>query len=178
MENMRQKGFSFLETVLAMLLLAAFFGTGFKAWQTSTHKKSENLSKRLVLQMEARKAFLNLTRELQQGIEIILPKPGTTLPFLVYKDYTNSLRVVNHEEDPARTREQKRPMFRTISTRRDPSEPTAGPPVILMEYVARLNFTAHSAGGILVSVRLHGGSGDFSLINFIRLQNVSAEEEP
>ena len=175
---MRQKGFSFLETILAMLLMAAFFGTAFKAWQTFTHKKSENLSRRLVLQMEARKAFLNLTRELQQGIEIVIPKPGTTLPFLVYKDYGNNLRIVYLEEDSVRTREQKRPMFRAISAWRDPSQPTAGQPVTLMEYVARLNFTTHSAGGVLVSANLHDGTGDFALINFIRLQNVSAEEEP
>lgn len=175
---MRNKGFSFVEMIVAMLLMAAFFGTGYKAWQTFTHKKAENLSKRLVLQMEARKAFLNLTRELQQGIEVVVPKPGTTLPYLVYKDYVNNLRVVFLEEDQVRSREEQRKIYRAISAFRDPSSPTAGPPVTLMEHVVRLNFTTHSVGGVLVSARLHGGSGDYSLVNFIRLQNVSAEEEP
>lgn len=176
--DMRRTGFSFIEVILALLLLSAFFGTGYKAWQSFTHKKAENLSKRLVLQMEARKAFLNLTRELQQGMEVVSPKPGTTLPYLVYKDYVNNLRVVFLDEDPVRSREERRTIYRAISAFRDPSSPTAAAPVTLMEHVVRLNFTAYSPGGVLVSARLHSGNGDYSLVNFIRLQNVSAEEEP
>ncbi|MBF0499312.1 MAG: type II secretion system protein [Candidatus Riflebacteria bacterium] len=173
-----RRAFTLVELLIGLAILGMLFATGFKAWQLFSGQQAENLSKRLILQMEARKAFLNLSKQLQEGIEIVSPRPGTTIPYLVFKDYLNNVRMVYLEEDPVRTRSEKRPIYRALMVIRDSTSGITGQPSLLMEHVVKLNFTSHSTSGILVTCTLHGGSGDFGLINFIRLQNSATEDEP
>ena len=44
-----------------------------------------------------------------------------------------------------------------------------------MKHVLSMNFTSYSPGAVLIAVNLYAASGEFALVNFVRLQNVSAE---
>jgi len=168
---------SIVEIVISSALLSGLIVSGVQIWQIFQGKASENLSKRLVLQMEARRALLSLFRVLQEGIEVVTPSPGTTLPYLVFKDGLNNLRMVYLEEDPARSKEEKRTIYRAMIVVRDPTNAAASEPHALMENVVKLHFTTWSPGGVLITTTLHKGTGDFSLVNFVRLQNVMSDEE-
>jgi len=147
------------------------------AFSTFRGKTSENLSKRLILQMEARKALINLYRELQEGIEVISPAPGTTLPYLAFRDYVNNVRMVYLEEDKKLSREEGRTIYQAMTLTRNPAKTKSDNPKLLMKYVVKLNFTTYNPGGVLISATLRSGTGDFSLVNFVRLQNVTSEDD-
>ncbi|MBI3038557.1 prepilin-type N-terminal cleavage/methylation domain-containing protein [bacterium] len=171
------RGFSIVELMVAMAIFSILGGMGFQAFQVFRGKSSENLSKRLVLQMEARKAIVTLYRELQEGIEVVSPTSGCTLPYLVYKDYINNVRMVYLVEDPIRTKEEGQTVFKAMTVTYDPSGISVKEPRCLMQHVIKLNFTTYSPGGCLISATLRGGHGDFSVINFVRLKNVSSQED-
>lgn len=166
-----------MEILIAFTIFTSLFGVGYQVFRVFAGKTSENLSKRLVLQMEARKALITLYRELQEGIEVINPAPGTTLPYLVYKDYVNNIRTVFLEEDPKQTKEQGSSMYRVMIVARDPSSSSVEEPRCIMHNVKKLTFTTYNPGGVLISAMLKGGSGEFSLVNFVRLQNMTAEDD-
>ena len=176
-KNRVPKGFSLVEVMIALTVFSLMMGACLKAWQVYQGKNSENLSKRLVLQMEARKALLTLYRELQEGIEVITPLPGTTLPYLAFKDYVNNIRIVYLEEDPELSKTEECKLYRAMLMTRDPSGATLEPAKVLMRNVLKLQFTAYSPGSVFLSTTLRGGRGEFSLVNFVRLQNVTAEDD-
>ncbi len=171
------KGVTMIEMVIALAIFFSVIGIGFLAFQSFHGKTSENLSKRLILQMEARRALLTLFRELQEGIEIVSPPSGTTLPYLVFKDFVNNLRMVYLEEDPVLTKEEGKTIYRAMMVMKDPSGEVSEPPKLLMNHVLKLNFTTYNPGAVLISTQLRGGNGEFSLVNYVRLQNVNADEE-
>lgn len=138
-------------------------------------KMSQNLSKRLVLQMEARKALLNLYREVQEGIEVIQPAPGSTLPYMIYRDLRNNIIIVYLEEDPVLSKDRSTKLYKAMIGIKDPKNPSSEKPKILMRYVSSLNFTAHHHGGVLISCTLRHARGKFSLVNYVRLKNTAAE---
>lgn len=173
----RPLGFSLVEILFALFLLTLLFQIGFMALKLFGGKASENLSKRLVLQMEARKGLLNMYRLLQEGIEVITPQPGTTLPFFVFKDYVNNLRMVYLVKDDAQSKIDGEEMFGVFTVCRDPNGKVVDKPKMIMKHVKKMVFTPYNYGGVLISGTLRGGRGEFSLVNYVRLQNKAAEEE-
>lgn len=170
------RGFTLLEMVISMGILLMLFAIGMRAWQHYQGRAGETLGKRLLLQLEARRALVSLFRELEEGGEVVSPVPGTTLPYLVFKDGLNNLRMVYLEKDEAKSFEEKRDIWKAMMVKRDMKKAAPDDPKILMEHVLKLSFTSYHYGGVFLSVTLRGGKGDFSLVNFVRLQNVAAED--
>ncbi len=55
---------------------------------------AQRVSQRLYLQMEARIAILDLYSRIQEGIELILPAPGSTLSYLALRDLHSNIHVI------------------------------------------------------------------------------------
>ena len=172
----RRRALTLVEVVVASAVFAMVIGFSVGAFRAFQGKASENLSKRLILQMEARKALVHLYRRLQEGIEIVSPPAGTTLPYLVYRDLLNNIRMVYLEKDEFLSKQEKKDIYRAMGVMRDPTGKIVEKPQVLMKHVVQMNFTTYHEGAVLLSVRLQGGTGDFSLINFVRLQNISSQE--
>lgn len=168
-------GFTMVELIVALAILTLCMTAGMKAFQLYRGKMAENLPQRLMLQMEARRALVNLYRILQDGIEVVSPEPGSTLPYLVFKDSQNNVCVVYLEEAAKSSDAEKIQLYRAMLVVREPSGGLVGAPKVLMEHVVKLNFTAYSRGAVYLSTQLRGGSKDFSLVNFVRLQNATTE---
>ncbi|MBF0410856.1 MAG: type II secretion system protein [Candidatus Riflebacteria bacterium] len=164
-----------VELAIAMCIFSFVAAGSFRAFQLFTGKASRNLSQRLVLQMEARKAFLVLFHEIQGGIEIVYPQPGTTLPYFLYRDFVNNLQLIYLEKDPETTKSEKEDMFRVVQGIKDPATGQILKPKTIMKYVKTLNFTAHHNGGVVLTTSLKSANGKFSLINYVRLKNMAAE---
>ncbi len=173
----RRRTLTMVELMIALAIFSTAMGLVIMAFQTFRGRPSENLSKRLILQTEARKGLVNLYRYLQEGIEVVAPPPGTTMPYLVFKDAVNDLRMVYLEKDPRLSQEEERTIYKAMTVVRDPLETAPDSPKTLMQNVLKLNFTPYSRGSVLISAQLRGGKGDFSLLNFVRLQNTGAEED-
>jgi prepilin-type N-terminal cleavage/methylation domain-containing protein len=170
------RGITLLEVIIAMMIFSFFLAAFYRVMERVVGRTSQRLSERLVLQMEARRALLNVYRHLQEGIEIVTPPPGSTLPYLVYRDLKHNFGCMYLEPDQAKTQEEGKPIYRVMHLKRDPSGATAGTPTLIMDRVSRLNFTTHSPSGLLLNLTLAGGKGEYSLINFVRLKNSVAED--
>ena len=169
-------GVTLIELILALLIFSFVIAGAFRALSVFGGKASETLSQRLVLQMEARKALLNLYREIQQGIEVILPAPGCTLPYLVYRDFINNIHVIYLEKDATTSKTEGEPLYKVMEGIKISSGAGTTPPKLVMKYVSKSNFTTHHYGGILLSCSLKGGKGRFDLVNYVRLKNLAAED--
>ncbi len=169
-------GITLVEMMIAVVIFSFVLAAGYRAMSVFMGKTSQRLSERLVLQMEARKALLSLYQRLQQSIEILAPAPGTTLPYIVYKDLENNVCCLYLEPDAAKTKAEAQPIFRAMLLVRNPAKPAPEPPTPVMQQVVKLQFTAHSPTGVFISATLRGGKGEFSLVNFVRLKNSEAEE--
>lgn len=178
MINRNRRAWTMTETIIATLVMALCMSASIKAFLLYRGKMAEKLPQRLVLQMEARRALLNLYRILQDGLEVVSPTPGKTQSSLIFKDTQNKLCMVYLEEDPVATDREKRRMYRAMLLSKDPGGATKDHVRTLMENVIKLNFTAYSYGSVYLSAQLHGGGKDFCLVNFVRLQNSSTEALP
>lgn len=137
---------------------------------------AKNLSQKLHLQMEARRALLNLYREIQEGIEILLPQPGFTRPFLVLRDNVNNIHFIYLKKDKTASEQQKTPMFRLYGVQYDTSTSKASEPREILANVEAMNFTAHSYSDVVITSTLREGRSAFSFVNQVGLQNAFAEE--
>ncbi len=159
-----------------MSLLTIIALGAFRALSVFSGKQSENLGKRLVLQMEARRALLSLYDDLQQGIEIVIPKPGSTLPYVVFRDFVNDIRVIFQEKDAELSKTEGQDLFRVMEVRCSPEGTRPSVTRLLMKYVTRLQFTAYDPGSLLLTCSMAGGKGTFSLVNFVRLRNTDSPD--
>ena len=175
-EHGRRIGLTLIELIVAMSIFSFVAAGMFRALQVFAGKTSENLSNRLVLQMEARRAFLTMFQRIQQGIEIVLPSPGSTMPYLVFRDFLNNVRIVYLKKDEKVSKQEGEDMYTALEGIKETGSKKAEKPVVLMRYVKSLNFTAHHYGGVLVSCTLKSGKGQFSLVNYVRLKNMTAED--
>lgn len=171
----RSRGLTALELVIAMMIFSFVVAGGFRAFQVYAGKASQNLSKRLVLQMEARRAVLTLYKVVQEGVEVVVPSPGQTLPYLVFRDFLNNIQIIYLEKDPVLSEQESDDLYKVMMGLKDPSGKKADKPKVLMRYVTSLNFTTHHVGGVLISCSMRGGKGRFSMVNFVRLKNTAAE---
>ncbi len=176
--ELRPRGFTITEIVISVGILLFLISLGLRSWQLFRGKTSENLSKRLLLQMEARRALLQLYRLVQEGVEVVSPLPGATLPYLVFKDGLNDIRMLFLEQDDQGSKEEGTQVFRLMVIRRDIGKNLTEPPKCLMEHVVRLTFTTYHPGGVLISAVLRGGKGEFAFVNFVRLQNHLCDDGP
>jgi len=157
--------------------LSIVFSGAFMALKTFNGKASQNISKRLVLQMEARKALTNLYRTIQDGLEVISPAPGMTLSYLSYRDIVNNIKVVYLEKDEYWSKIEGKTIYKAMILTKDTSGAVTKKAKCFMRHIQSLNFTSYSPGAVLISANMYSGKGEFSLINFMRLQNVSSENK-
>lgn len=150
-----------MEMIVAFALFSTLMAIGLRAWSQFGGRAAENLAQRLLLQIEARKALVSLYRELQEGVEVVSPVPGSSLPYLVFKDSVNDLRMVYLADDPMETKKEGEPIFRMMIIRREVGKPSCDDPKTLMEHVKKIEFTTFHPGAVLVSGNLRGGGGSF-----------------
>ena len=168
-------GITLIEIIISISILAVVFTSAFLAFRTFNSKASQNLSKKLVLQLEARKALTDLYRTIQDGIEVIAPLPGLTLPYLTYRDVVNNIRMVYLEKDKNLSKKEGKTIYRAMMITKDPNGIIVKKAKCFMRHILSLNFTSYSPGAVLITADMYAGRASFSLINFIRLQNVSSE---
>ena len=166
-----------MEIVISISILSIVFISGFMALRTFNSKPSQNLSKRLVLQMEARRALTDLYRTVQDGLEVISPAPGMTLSYLSYRDVVNNVKMVYLEKDEHWSQVEGKTIYKAMILTKDPSGAVKEKAKCFMKHIQSLNFTSYSPGAVLITANMYSGKGEFSLINFVRLQNVSSENK-
>ena len=169
-----KRGMTLVETLISLTLFGLVLAGSFQMFRNTSGRNAVRLTARLELQLEVRRALVNIFSEIQEGIEIFKPDPGATLPFLVLRDYLNNLHFLYLEKDLVASKREGCDIFRLYTVTHDVERKTTSRPREILANLTGMNFTAHGFGGVVVTGQLRKETALFSFINMIRLKNATA----
>jgi len=170
-------GFSLVE-ILVVLGIVALLAGGIYQFLAAAGRSQKNLTDRMVLQMESRKAFALAADRIQEGTEVVRPFIGETLPFLLYKDIVNRLVMLYLEPNAEATKKMKRTVYRLVSYTSDipnngyqkENERT------IIDSLMRISFTSLSPNTIQVNATVVGPQGEYQFLAHVGLMNLGGLE--
>ena len=154
--------------VIAVALFAMLIGLNF--WLTTSGARSSvGLTTRMGLQQSSRKALVRLMMEIQEGMEVLAPVPGSSLTYALVRDKLSLVRwFVQHP--------QKDGIYDLWRYTGDPEVPPAKRGELLLKGVKRLRFTSTSEGSLQINLTLTESGQEHSLVTTIRLRNLASAE--
>lgn len=163
---MTRRGISFIEVLMAaaigLVILGAAHGL-FRLGQRFSAQEMEMLG----LQLDAQRSLAQFLRDLQEGMCVVLPQPGGTLPYAVVRDKENQLLYYTLVTDPPRT---------TLRLRRVVATPAGPSTSYAMSGLKRLTFTAQSDGALRLHAILEEGTRTFAFHTQVRMRNRDAAD--
>lgn len=156
--------FSLAEALVAVALFSMLVGAvvwlfGFGAGATS------RLTPQLGLQQASRKAIVRLLEHLQQGMEVVTPRPGSTQPYALIRDQVARVKWL-YQVPVANGRYEL--WVYTDGTRENER---------LLTGIKRLTFSSRTEAALQVNLVLADGSQEYAMLTTIRLRNIVAAEE-
>jgi hypothetical protein len=151
---------------LVMCVLFWLFGFGGQATRRITPKLS--------VQATGRKAVARFLQDLQEGMDVITPKPGSTLAYAVVRDKVAALRwyyLVQKGQD-----ETGMPLYQLWSYTNDPSLPKDRRYQQVLDSVMSISFTSRSEGALQINLLLSLDGIDYALLTTVRLRNLASAE--
>lgn len=176
MRSSRPAAYTLVEVVIVSAIMSFLMAGVYNIFRHMSKKGAVKLTQKLTLQIEARRALLNLYAEVQEGIELLKPDPGATLPFAVLRDGVNNVHFLFLKKDEPASERHKVRLFRLYSVVYDIEQAKSGPARELLKGIEQLSFTSHGYGTLFVTCQLREGRETFSFMNLIRLKNLASEE--
>lgn len=159
-------GVTLIEALLAAVIGLALLGAALellRAGQRLTVQEVEMLG----LQLDAQRALAQLLRDLQEGMCVVLPQPGHTLPYAVVRDKENQLVHYALVDDPPRA---------TLRLRRALCTPAGATTSYMLAGLRRMTFTAQSDGALRLHATLEEGKRAFAFHTQVRMRNRDAAD--
>jgi prepilin-type N-terminal cleavage/methylation domain-containing protein len=168
----RRHAFSLIEVLIAAGLLGVVIGAVYYMFAFGT-RATGRLTPQLSLQQASRKAVVRLLRELQEGMEVVSPSPGSTLSYAIIRDKLSRARwfyLVEKRKTPTPVME----LWRYVDDLTIPREQRTER---MLEDVRRLTFTSRGEGALQVNLLLAEGEQEYALLTTVRLRNIASAEE-
>ena len=171
MTGSKRGGFSIAEVLVALgmfviliSLCVWIFGYGSGA--------TRRLTPKLTMAASSRKAVVRMLREIQEGMEVILPMPGITLPYAVIIDKIGLARW--YYQVPNKNDANLTDLMRYVNDKK--IAPGARSDVLLTG-ISRLTFTSQSEGMLSINLALQEDSAEYSMLTQVRLRDLASSEE-
>jgi len=158
-----------------MLIGLALFGLilGIIVWLLGHGSRSgQRLSTQMAVHQASRKALVRFLQELQEGIEVIRPTPGTTLSYALVRDKYSCVRWFRQVPRPG-----SGGLYDLRRYADDLALPMDRRDELLLSDVKRLTFTARSEGALQINIVLAEKDRDYALLTTVRLRNLPSAEE-
>ena len=166
-----RRAFSLPEVLIALAMVSILIGL--VVWLTTFGTRATaRLTPRLALHQAARRAMARFLSDLQEGMEVVSPRPGVTSSFAVVRDKLSVLRW--YYQVPAAA---GGPLFDLRVMRRDPTLPPAERDTLVVTNVRRLAFTCRTEGALQLNLELAADDQDYALLTTVRLRNIASAEE-
>jgi len=153
-----------LETILGAAIFAMLLGAllGLLSRGSSLGSREMEI---FGLQADAQRALIRFINELQEGMELVAPQPGNTLPYAVIRDKLNRLAVYSlcRTEVPGE-----------YALKVDVGSPQGLRSETLFRGVSRLTFSSLSDGAVRLHLILGAGDRQHAFYTQIRMRNRSA----
>lgn len=164
-------GFTLVEALLALALALVLIILLFGIVSYST-RSTARLGSKLAAQQAQRKAVVRFLREVQESMEVVSPRAGSTLGYAVLRDKLALLRwyyLVQQGNAPD--------MFELRMYRHDDSLPPGQREEVLLQNVRRLAFTTRTEGALQINLVLGEEGAESTVLTTVRLRNIAAAEE-
>lgn len=161
-----RRAYSLVE-ILVGVILAFLVCFGLMQLLGTGRKMEDVLGAHLALQADARKALMSFIRDLQEGMIVVRPAPGQTLPCALVKDKLE--RLVFYSLAPG-----KEPGL--FDLRRDLATPAGTERKTILTGVSRVSFTSTSDSLIQLHLDLGEGKQRYAFATEVRLRNRDAAD--
>ena len=168
---MNRRGFSLVEALIAVGLCALLIGvlTGVMLHGGASTART---SAQFALQQTSRAAIARLLSELQEGMEVVVPGPGCTLPHAVVRDRVSCARWYYLVAQPGEPGSYE--LWRQAA---DPDLPPAERKERLLKGVRRLTFTARGEAALQINLLVREQGEEMPLLTSVRLRNVASADD-
>lgn len=153
--------------VVVLALVVGYFGFG--------RRSEQRLTARMGAQQATRKALVRFVQELQESVEVLSPRPGSTLSYALVRDQVNAVRWYYQVRTPGSP--DSAPTFEVWRFATDTTLPGPQRRVKLLGGVKRLTFTARSEGGLRLNLVTTEDGQDHATLLSVRLRNIAVAEE-
>ena len=168
---MRRSGFTIAEALIGLGLMVLLISSAVYVLAFGG-RTTGRLTPQMAAQQQTRKAVVRFIRELQEGMEVIRPQPGSTLPFAVITDKVGAIRwffLVQSKTNPK--------LADLYRYRRDTAVPPAQRTELILNNVSRLAFTSQSEGAVSINLAVMEETAEYAVLTSVRLRNLAAAEE-
>lgn len=171
-------GFSVIEVLVAATVGLMVLGLAFGLLRFVRASSEKTLAPQVALQMASRSALVQLEKELQQCVEFIRPKQGSSLTYFIARDKQNLILTGYVARDDAASQSAGRDIYQLYFHRHDYT-PGANPALQrkVLDGIERISFTTLSPGALQVHMTLHELDKSYSLLTTVRARNVLSEGE-
>lgn len=165
-------GLALMEVLVAAAITLALLGGVmelFRHGSRTTHALAAGMS----LHQESRKAIVRFLKEVQQGMEVVSPRPGCTLSYALVRDKLSLIRWYYLVPKPG-----PGPVLHELWRHTaDPSMAQVARAERLLDNVQRATFTSTSEGALQIHLVFSESGRDHAVLTTARLRNLASAEQ-
>ena len=168
--SVRLTGFTLVEVIIGVILFALLVASVMWVFVYGG-RSTGRLSSQLSLQQSSRKAIVRFLRELQEGMEVLSPSPGSTLSYALIRDKVSLVRwfyLIPASGTPG--------VFELRRYVKDPKLSEEKRTEIFLQNVKRLTFTCRSEGALQIHLVMKEDDQEYALLTSVRLRNLASAE--
>lgn len=169
------RGVSITEVLMSTTISVFIIGVAFVAYRGTVTSSRSTFGPQTALQASTRVALLELMRELQECIEFLRPRSGTTLGYLLARDKVDVPMLVYAVRNAGDSQSAGRDVCDLFVCHEDPGLPPERRTRRLLSRVERLGFTALGSGAIQIRLDIREQGRSCPILTTIRARNIALE---
>jgi hypothetical protein len=172
----KRSAFSALEILIAAVIGVVCLSVAYMFLRSARVSTESTLGPQMGLQQAARKALVEMIKEVQESIEIVRPPAGATLTYFIARDKLDQILTVYLVKEPNASAKAGRDIHDLMAYRHDYG---ATPPKAdkILSGIERAAFTSLSSGLLQIHFELHENGKTYPLLTTVRCRNILPEGE-
>lgn len=172
----RRRAVTVLELMLAAVIGMVCLSVAYMFLRSARVSTETTLGPQMGLQQSARKALVEMIKEVQESVEIVRPQAGSSLTYFIARDRLNQILTAYLVKNDAASAKAKRDIHDLYLYRYDYGTSTK-PAEPLIPGIERASFTALSSGLLQIHFELHENGRTYPLLTTVRCRNILPEGE-
>jgi prepilin-type N-terminal cleavage/methylation domain-containing protein len=174
--TVRQRGFTAVELVVVAILMALAFTVFYKFFGNRANTEAQ-LTNRLSLQVEARKAADMVIAQLREASEVVKPTLGQSSSFVVFLDAINRTCLLYPTRDQENSARYKKDLFKLVSfTHEYPGSGAATKEKFIARSLRRVAFTVLAPNSVQINVIVANEKEEYEFLTEAGLMNFGANQ--
>jgi hypothetical protein len=162
--------------MLAVVIGVVCLSVAYMFLRSARVSTESTLGPQMGLQQTARKALVEMIKEVQESIEIVRPQAGSTLTYFIARDKLDQILTVYLVKNDPMSAKAGRDIHDLMVYRYDYGKTPPKTDKVLSG-IERAGFTALSSGLLQIHFELHENGKTYPLLTTVRCRNILPEGE-